>query len=171
MKEQSPFRATARAGAQRGEAAVTPALAGTAQEDPAVTIQISTRAMTSDVSPEYAIRVAGKSGAWRLSWLPELRLTGEQARAGMELDEILSDPDMVYEETAHLRAAVRARRLGIPVEHAVIVLVQRMNERMERADAVEWDAEPEPAGPHPRTGGRQDWVPATSGARSRHRWG
>lgn len=136
-----------------------------------MTIQISTRAMTSDVSPEYAIRVAGKSGAWRLSWLPELRLTGEQARAGMELDEILSDPDIVYDETAHVRAAVRARRLGIPVEHAVIVLVQRMNERMERAHAAEWEAEPEPVGSNPRRGDRRDWAPVASGARSRHRWG
>ncbi|MFI1916491.1 hypothetical protein [Nocardia sp. NPDC020380] len=136
-----------------------------------MTIQISTRAMTSDVSPEYAIRVAGKSGAWRLSWLPELRLTGEQARAGMELDEILSDPDIVYDETAHERAAVRARRLGIPVEHAVIVLVQRMNERMARADAAEWGAEPEPAGTNPRAGGRRDCAPVAAGARSRHRWG
>lgn len=64
-----------------------------------VTIDITVRKMTSDVSPEYAVRVSGGGvEEWRLSWLPRRRLSREQARAGMELDEVLSDPGAVYDE-------------------------------------------------------------------------
>lgn len=80
-------------------------------------IDITTTAMTSTISPEYAIREhRGSEAVWRLSWLPTHRLTHEQARAGMELDEILSDPAVVYDEAAHLWAADLATRVGIGVE-------------------------------------------------------
>ncbi|MEC3956326.1 hypothetical protein VMT65_25030 [Nocardia sp. CDC153] len=67
---------------------------------------------------------------WQLSWLPARHLTREQARAGMELDEILSDPAIVEDEAAHLWAADLATRLGIGVERAVLLLARRLAQRM-----------------------------------------
>lgn len=136
-----------------------------------MTIAITHRAMTSDITPEFAIRGKGEQ-LWSLSWLPAQTLTREQARAGMELDEILSDPDVVFDDDAHCEAADRAAALGILVEHAVIMLAQRMAERTHPRAAT---ARPEDIGPAeavmagwystpaPRT-------PAASGARSRHLW-
>ncbi|MEV6773606.1 hypothetical protein AB0N05_33735 [Nocardia sp. NPDC051030] len=135
-----------------------------------MTIDITTRAMISDITPEHAFRVYGHGDAvWRLTWLPEHRLTREQAHAGMELDEILSNPDVVYDDTAHNRAAERASRLGVDVEHAVILLAQRMAARMDRETglgAAPVDL-PEPI--------LTSWfagapTPITSGARSRRLW-
>lgn len=135
-----------------------------------MTIDITHRVMTSDITPEFAFRGHGQPG-WRLSWLPEQQLTREQAHAGMELDEILSDPEVVFDDGAHSRAADRAARLGIVVEHAVIMLAQRMAERMHHPDPVPL---PDPdvadavlSGWYSPTGPR---TPATSGARSQHLW-
>ncbi|WP_067563371.1 hypothetical protein [Nocardia acidivorans] len=94
-----------------------------------MTIDITHREMTSDITPEFARR-AQREDVWSLSWLPEQRLTRAQAHAGMELDEILSDPQIVFDDAAHSQAAERAARLGILVEHAVVMLAQRMAERM-----------------------------------------
>ncbi|MFG1793459.1 hypothetical protein [Nocardia sp. NPDC049149] len=104
-----------------------------------MTIYENSRAMTSSDTPEWAWRVAGhEASAWRLSWLPH-RLSHEQARAGMELDELLSrngsaatDPtgghptgDPSTQERAETLAAV----LGITVQRATTVLHQRMHDR------------------------------------------
>ncbi|WP_194852981.1 hypothetical protein [Nocardia sp. SYP-A9097] len=139
-----------------------------------MTIDITHREMTSDITPEYARRAHGEQ-MWSLSWLPEQRLTREQAHAGMELDEILSDPEVVFDDAAHSEAAERAARLGILVEHAVVMLAQRMAERMHH-DAL----------PHHRTDIElpepllRGWyggtlipgalAPSASGARSQHLW-
>ncbi|MEV6281073.1 hypothetical protein [Nocardia sp. NPDC051832] len=86
--------------------------------------------MTSDVTPESAYRDAS-AGCWRLTWLPERRLTREQARAGMELDEILSDIESVHDQTAQARAAELADQLGMLSEQAVIRLSKRVIQRMQ----------------------------------------
>ncbi|WP_198347741.1 hypothetical protein [Nocardia terrae] len=129
-------------------------------------LDITSRRMTSDISPEYAIRETRYGEVvWRLSWLPSQPLTHEQAHAGMELDEILSDPAVVYDEAAHLWAADLATRLGIGVDRAVILLAQRLAERMYQPDP---DEPTEPAD-------LPDWIAALpsgamTGARSRHLW-
>ncbi|WP_433560527.1 hypothetical protein ACQP1O_22850 [Nocardia sp. CA-151230] len=133
-------------------------------------IDITTTAMTSTISPEYAIgEHRGSEVVWRLSWLPTHRLTHEQARAGMELDEILSDPAVVYDERAHLWAADLATRVGIGVDRAVLLLAQRLAERMYREDAArETDEEDERA--ESILAGWTYRGPSTTGARSRHLW-
>jgi hypothetical protein len=98
-----------------------------------VTIETTEWVMTSDRTPEYAWRATGAGVAvWRLSWLPEHRLSHAQARAGMELDELLSDPSAVYEEPTHRKLAEHASVLGVHYEHAVILLSRRMIDRLRR---------------------------------------
>ncbi|MFE5286421.1 hypothetical protein ACFRAQ_15765 [Nocardia sp. NPDC056611] len=134
-----------------------------------MTIDITTRAMTSDISPEYALREYRRGEVvWRLSWLPAQHLTHDQARAGMELDEVLSDPEVVYDESAHRWAADLATRLGIGVERAVILLAQRLAERLHRELL---DEEPESPAAMLSGGGPAAHGPASTGARSRHLWG
>ncbi|WP_067687003.1 hypothetical protein [Nocardia jejuensis] len=137
-----------------------------------MTIDITIRAMTSDITPENAFRVHGHGETvWRLSWLPEHRLTRDQARAGMELDEILSDPEVVFDDDAHGRAAERAARLGVGVEHAVVLLAQRLASRMDRGSgrgSVAVEA-PEPITARWSSASAAP-VSMTSGARSRHLW-
>ncbi|WP_069165726.1 hypothetical protein [Nocardia altamirensis] len=91
-------------------------------------VQVTDAMMVSSVSPEFASRIARQPDAWRLSWLPDRTLTFAQALAGMELDAILSDPEVASDEVAHGRAAVLADQLGIPWQHAVALLAQRMNQ-------------------------------------------
>ncbi|GAB2659844.1 hypothetical protein [Nocardia goodfellowii] len=87
--------------------------------------------MTSDITPETAYRSTGEGARmWRLSWLPDRLLTREQARAGMELDEILSDMDSVHSRIAQARAADCAAELGLLWEQAVIMLSKRMIARL-----------------------------------------
>ncbi|MBF6210141.1 hypothetical protein IU433_02685 [Nocardia puris] len=86
--------------------------------------------MISDLTPESAYRERGPGErVWRLSWLPGRLLTCEEALAGMELDEKLSDPGLVHDRVAMAEAAVRADRLGILVEQAIVWLYKRMLER------------------------------------------
>ncbi|MFF2550147.1 hypothetical protein ACFVUS_04060 [Nocardia sp. NPDC058058] len=139
-----------------------------------MTIDISHREMTSDITPEFALR-ARDEDAWSLSWLPEQRLTRAQAHAGMELDEILSDPEIVFDDAAHSEAAERAARLGILVEHAVVMLAQRMAERMHHDTLIPYETDavlPEPflRGWYVGTLPPGTLAPAASGARSQHLW-
>ncbi|WP_405137296.1 hypothetical protein [Nocardia sp. NBC_01388] len=140
-----------------------------------MTIDINQREMTSDITPEFA-RCAQGEQVWSLSWLPEQRLTREQAHAGMELDEILSDPEVVFDDAAHSEAAERAARLGILVEHAVVMLAQRLAERMHRETLPPCPADAElpplPQLPEPMLTGwfTATYAPATTGARSQHLW-
>lgn len=87
--------------------------------------------ITSDLSPEYASRTAEAGRKiWRLSWLPDRMLAYEEARAGMELDELLSDLKGVDDRRHQAEVDVRADRLGILREHAVVLLAKRMAARL-----------------------------------------
>jgi hypothetical protein len=94
-------------------------------------IRITDWTMTSDLTPESAYRKTGAGERlWRLSWLPDRLLTRDQARAGMELDEIVSDLDSVHNRMAQARAADCAAELGLLWEQAVIMLSKRMIARL-----------------------------------------
>ncbi|WP_196814419.1 hypothetical protein [Nocardia sp. BMG111209] len=95
-----------------------------------MTIHATDRIMTSDRSPEYAYR-AGGGDRWRLTWLPQ-SLSRAQALAGMRLDELLSDPDVVHDAVTVDRIAEHAATVGIRYEQAVIVLWRRMENRSRR---------------------------------------
>uniref|UniRef100_UPI0024551EF3 hypothetical protein n=2 Tax=Nocardia TaxID=1817 RepID=UPI0024551EF3 len=96
-----------------------------------MTIYATDWSMTSDITPETAHRVPGEHATpWRLSWLPDRRLTAEQARAGMELDEIVSDPALVYDQTALAHGANLAGLLGLLWEHALVLLYKRLSARI-----------------------------------------
>lgn len=121
-----------------------------------MTIETTDWAMISDRTPEHAFRVDGAGAAvWRLSWLPEHRLTREQALAGMELDELLSDPAAVHDESAQRGVADRATALGVRYEQAVILLSRRMIERLRRHSGgrTRREAEPVLSGPAVRRPG------------------
>jgi hypothetical protein len=90
--------------------------------------------MTSDITPETAFRESGGGRLWRLSWVPDRLLTREQARAGMELDEILSDIDSVHNRIAQARAGDCAAELGLLWEQAVIMLSKRMIARLQQVE-------------------------------------
>ncbi|WP_175583046.1 hypothetical protein [Nocardia cyriacigeorgica] len=96
-----------------------------------MTIYFTDWSMTSDITPETAHRVPGYTETpWRLSWLPDRRLSVEQARAGMELDEIVSDPSLVHDQLALARGVNYAGVLGLLWEHAVVLLYKRLSARL-----------------------------------------
>ncbi|MFC3965433.1 hypothetical protein [Nocardia jiangsuensis] len=86
--------------------------------------------MTSEVTPEYAYRVpAGGGKPWRLSWWPGRPLSEEQALAGMELDELVSDPALVTDPLAAALMQERAHRLGTVFAQALLLLAKAMAAR------------------------------------------
>ncbi|MFC9434200.1 hypothetical protein [Nocardia sp. NPDC057030] len=93
-----------------------------------MTIHTTEWTMTSDITPESAYRDGAR--VWRLSWLPGRGLTEAQARAGMELDELLSDPHVVHDRIAQARVDGYADRLGMVREQVIILLAKRMAERL-----------------------------------------
>jgi hypothetical protein len=109
--------------------------------------------MISDITPESAYRTNGPGDRnWRLSWLPDRLLTREQAFAGMELDEILSNPAGVHDRIAQAEATKRADTVGIIWEQAVILLSKRIVARLRQHsdESQEQDAaagEPVTTGP------------------------
>ncbi|WP_063813761.1 hypothetical protein [Nocardia anaemiae] len=121
-----------------------------------MTVDTTDWTMISDITPESAYRQIGSGAAvWRLSWLPDRPLTREQALAGMELDEILSDPDIVHDRHAHADAAILAGRVGIIWEQAVILLSKRVLARLrQRSNGIQDDpvdgesTERSPMSPH-----------------------
>lgn len=88
-------------------------------------------AIRSTVTPEWAARVS-ESG-YRLSWLPELVLTRQQAVAGLRMDEILSDPAYVDDAVALARARMYAYEVGILLEQAIIRLCGSVSARQGEA--------------------------------------
>ncbi|WP_405164058.1 hypothetical protein OG203_02770 [Nocardia sp. NBC_01499] len=90
----------------------------------------------STVTPESAYLAVAEKNSWHLSWLPGRALTPDQARAGMELDEILSDPSVVHDRIAQARVDAYADHLGILREHAVILLAKQMVARLHRDQGV-----------------------------------
>ncbi|WP_330230201.1 hypothetical protein OHA40_30050 [Nocardia sp. NBC_00508] len=113
-----------------------------------MTIHATEWTMTSDITPEAAYRDTDTTDGWRLSWLPDRRLTRTQALAGMRLDELLSDPRMVHDRMAQARVEVYADELGILRDHAVILLAKRMAARLEQE--VRPNGDPTPPGRGPR---------------------
>ncbi|MFQ6396349.1 hypothetical protein ACLMAJ_23100 [Nocardia sp. KC 131] len=108
--------------------------------------------MISDLTPESAYRTTGPGSAvWLLSWLPDRLLTREQALAGMELDEILSDPRGVHDHHAQSEASERADILDILWEQAVILLSKQILVRLRQGSGAE---------PNQADGGSE---PATTG--------
>ncbi|MGK8523784.1 hypothetical protein ACRS6B_20585 [Nocardia asteroides] len=111
-----------------------------------MTIHTTEWTMTSDITPESACR---DTDGWRLSWLPDRRLTHSQALAGMHLDELLSDPHAVHDRMAQARVEIYANQLGILRDHAVILLAKRMAARLGQQLRPEGD--PAPPGHTART--------------------
>lgn len=112
-----------------------------------MTVMATEWTMISDLSPESAYRESVSATAgWRLSWLPDRLLTREQAMAGMELDEILSDLDSVHDRHAHADAAILAGTVGIIWEEAVIRLSRRIVARLRQRPNEIQDDDGDPAG-------------------------
>ncbi|MGW4632105.1 hypothetical protein [Nocardia sp. NPDC004415] len=111
-----------------------------------MTIHLTPNDMRSTRSPEYAERVGAGPEVWVLSWLPERALTREQAFAGMQLDELLSDVDATHDRMAHAQINAYADTLGIVWEQAIIRLYKRMIERFD-GDPAALAAQTAPAGP------------------------
>ncbi|WP_280260447.1 hypothetical protein [Nocardia abscessus] len=114
-----------------------------------MTIHTTEWTMTSDITPESACRDTDATDGWRLSWLPDRRLTHSQALAGMRLDELLSDPHLVHDRMTQARVEVYADQLGILRDHAVILLAKRMAARLGQELGPKGD--PAPPGRGPRT--------------------
>ncbi|MGW4065942.1 hypothetical protein [Nocardia grenadensis] len=116
-----------------------------------MTIHITDWLMTSGISPEFAERVQTRHGSWwRLSWLPDRDLSFEQAYAGMSVDETLSDPGLVSDETALTRAAESVEQLGLVWEQVVVLLANRVEARILEARFLH---DRLPAGAVPHRGG------------------
>ncbi|MFI9503832.1 hypothetical protein [Nocardia sp. NPDC052566] len=97
-----------------------------------MTLYFTDWAITSDVTPEWASRVAEHGTlVWRLSWLKDRPLTREQATAGMQLDERLSDPAQVNDRRHLAEIDDCADRLGLMREQAIILLAKRIAARLE----------------------------------------
>jgi hypothetical protein len=115
-----------------------------------MTIHTTEWTMTSDITPESAYRDTDATDSWRLSWLPDRRLTRAQALAGMSLDELLSDPHVVHDRMTQARVEVYADQLGILRDHAVILLAKAMAARLGRELGPKGD--PAPPGRSARRG-------------------
>ncbi|MFI9503831.1 hypothetical protein [Nocardia sp. NPDC052566] len=92
-----------------------------------MTLIVTDESMSSDRTRERADRLTDQfAAAWRLSWLPERLLTEQQARAGLELAEIIhSTPNLDQDEVALARASRCAGQLHLVVEQARIALEYR----------------------------------------------
>ncbi|MEU4311746.1 hypothetical protein [Nocardia sp. NPDC024068] len=95
-----------------------------------MTIHITYWLMTSGISPEFAERVQTRHGSsWQLSWLPGRALSYEQAYAGMEIDQILSAPELVEDPAAMAYAARQVDLLGLLWDQVVYLLAKRVEAR------------------------------------------
>ncbi|MFE1591279.1 hypothetical protein [Nocardia sp. NPDC058705] len=115
-----------------------------------MTIHLTPDDMRSTRSPEYAVRVVTDHDVWQLSWLPERKLTREQAYAGMKLDELISDLAAAHDRLVHAQISAYADELGIVWEQAIIRLFKRMIERLDNGDPEEAAYRAAPSG-GPRT--------------------
>ncbi|WP_330186002.1 hypothetical protein OHB26_39495 (plasmid) [Nocardia sp. NBC_01503] len=99
------------------------------------TIYENGQSITSSRSSECALRFDdGAEPVWTLSWYPTLRLTREQARAGMELAEVCTSD----QEPAAVAEALAAE-IGISVQVVREVLKTRLREKAELDRAVQPD--------------------------------
>ncbi|WP_063712662.1 hypothetical protein [Nocardia concava] len=92
-------------------------------------LDITPETVRSDKTPEIAVRTTLPTDTWVLSWLPNRLLTFEQARSGMVLDEILSDPAPADPEQALEFAELRAAELGLTLPEVVVLLWDRYDQR------------------------------------------
>ncbi|WP_191094467.1 hypothetical protein [Nocardia colli] len=107
-------------------AAVDPPPRRRGQPNPrSATLMVDDRQITSSITPESAHYDPG-AGGWRLSWLPDRQLTREQALAGMQLDELLSDPEAAADPQLMAHANELALQLDLLVAQAVILLTKRL---------------------------------------------
>ncbi|PXX71084.1 hypothetical protein DFR70_101505 [Nocardia tenerifensis] len=96
-----------------------------------MTIDVTDWSMISDRSPESAHRTADSGAeAWRLSWLPDRRLTHAQALAGMRFDELAGDPLAVDNPAAQALMDGYAGELGLTTAQAILLLAERMVARL-----------------------------------------
>lgn len=103
-----------------------------------MSIRITDWLMTSGISLEFAERVQTRHGSsWLLSWLPGRALSFEQAYAAMELDEILSDPELVYDDAALAWARQQADQLGLVFDQVVVLLATRVEARLAEAQIMQ----------------------------------
>ncbi|UGT43246.1 hypothetical protein LTV02_07620 [Nocardia yamanashiensis] len=93
-----------------------------------MTLQSTDDLITSDRTPEFAIRIPGGEH-WLVTWLEDRELSREQAIGAMILDETLSDPATAAAELGLELAAVHAEQLGLDLREAVLRLSLRMLER------------------------------------------
>ncbi|MDO3646365.1 hypothetical protein [Nocardia mangyaensis] len=114
-----------------------------------MTIHLTPDDMRSTRTPECAVRTGADPEVWQLSWLPERTLTRKQAFAGMQLDELLSDPHAVLDTRAHAQIEFCAAAVGIAWTEAAGRLFIRMIERLD-GDPEEVAGQPTPIG-RPRT--------------------
>ncbi|GAA5051155.1 hypothetical protein [Nocardia callitridis] len=112
-----------------------------------MTVYTTEWTMTSDITPETAYRdlEGAAPDTWRLSWLSDRRLTRAQALAGMELDELFSDPDGVHDRMVQAQLDIRADQLGMLRDQALIRLAKSMAERL----SSDLPDGPTPPGPNP----------------------
>ncbi|MFD3508633.1 hypothetical protein [Nocardia sp. NPDC058666] len=106
-----------------------------------MTIHLTPDDMRSTRSPEYAVRMVTDPDIWQLSWLPERKLTREQAYAGMKLDELISDLAVAHDRLVHAQISAYADELGIVWQQAAIRLFKRMIGRLDNGDpeeAAQW---------------------------------
>lgn len=103
-----------------------------------MSIHITDWLMTSGISLEFAERVQTRHGSsWLLSWLPGRALSFEHAYAAMELDEILSDPELVYDDAALAWARQQAELLGLVFDQVVVLLATRVEARLAEAQIMQ----------------------------------
>ncbi|WP_328395158.1 hypothetical protein [Nocardia sp. NBC_00416] len=113
-----------------------------------MTIHITDWLMTSGISPEFAERAQTRHGSWwQLSWLPGRALSFEQAYAGMEVDEILSDPALVNNEKALAHAIALVDLLGLVWEQVVHLLANRVQARLLESEFLHGPGAPYRGGP------------------------
>ncbi|AYF78912.1 hypothetical protein D7D52_10730 [Nocardia yunnanensis] len=89
-------------------------------------LETTHQTVTSDRTPERAFRTGLSADSWQLSWLPDRLLTFEQARNGVVLDEILSDPAPADPEQALELAELLADDLGLTLREVVVLLWDRL---------------------------------------------
>ncbi|WP_069166627.1 hypothetical protein [Nocardia altamirensis] len=107
-----------------------------------MTVHTTPFTMISDKTPEWAFREPGSVAGWRLSWLPEHTLTEVQARAGMELDELLSDPAATQDSRTQSVIETCAEVVGIRWEQAVVLLAKRIAARLNQGRSAQGDPVP-----------------------------
>ncbi|WP_019925981.1 hypothetical protein [Nocardia sp. BMG111209] len=94
-----------------------------------MTLYENSRTITGARSGEWATRAGRGGSSWRLSWLPEAELSGDQARAGVVIAEILAAPRTLADPAVWDELGRSARQLNITVPQALSALLYRTQQR------------------------------------------